>query len=310
MNITKPAPLKERTVGIAYTTWHRSVPWHHVWGVPERGYYVSDDRRIIRQHAEWLTYAGVDFVWIDWSNNLFYVPGETQNRPDFDMIERSVDVMFEEYAKLKRAPKISIFIGCPDHPEAVRDGLLTRKADQVWRQFGLDPHRKAMLPHYQGKPLLVVYVGTPSPFPSGVPDWTHPEFTVRWMTGFITQQPHLMGPGRVSRYGYWSWEDRGEQTYPVVDGVPEAMVITACWRPEWDGSVPTPGRRNGETFRKQWARARQLGVRHAMVVSWNEWTLGEQSSAEVSKDIEPSRQHGRRYLEILREQISLFKRGV
>lgn len=46
-----------------------------------------------------------------------------------------------------------------------------------------------------------------------------------------------------------------------------------------------------------------------MVVSWNEWVLGEQIGIEESKDIEPSRKHGRLYLNLLKEQTALFKAG-
>lgn len=44
-----------------------------------------------------------------------------------------------------------------------------------------------------------------------------------------------------------------------------------------------------------------------MVVSWNEWHRGEQPSAEVSKDIEPSQEFGRFYLDLLKEEIAKFK---
>lgn len=45
-----------------------------------------------------------------------------------------------------------------------------------------------------------------------------------------------------------------------------------------------------------------------MVVSWNEWTTGEQPSIEVSKDLEPSLTLGDpRYLKLLKEEIRRFK---
>ncbi len=300
-----PVPPKERLVGMAYTTWHRGTQWQGVWGTPELGFYQSDDRAVIRKHAEWLADAGVDFIWIDWSNDLDYDPQATKNRPDFDMIEGATQAIFEEYARLRRRPKISIFIGCPGAPEAVKDGRLMKKADQVYRQFVANPKFRPLLQDYLGKPLLVVYVNTPSPFQSGVPEWTDPRFTVRWMTGFITQQPNLRTPDLLSKYGYWSWEDRGKQTYTVYKGYPESMVVAACWRD--DPECPTPGRRSGQTFREQWARAREIGPKFAMVVSWNEWVLGEQPSAEISKDVEPSREHGHLYLSVLKEEIAHFK---
>ena len=32
-------------------------------------------------------------------------------------------------------------------------------------------------------------------------------FTVRYMTAYIAEQPELLGPDRISKYGFWSWED-------------------------------------------------------------------------------------------------------
>ena len=125
-----------------------------------------------------------------------------------------------------RSPKISIFIGCPGAPEGASDGRLTRKATQIHDEFVADPRFRPLMQDYLGRPLLVVYVNTPSPWQAGVPEWDDPRFTVRFMTGFV---------------------------------------------------------------------------------SWNEWVLGEQPSAEVSKDIEPSKEHGRLYLALLKQEIARFK---
>jgi hypothetical protein len=300
-------PPGERRVGIAYTTWHQNGRWTKVWGTPELGFYRSFDRPVIRRHAEWLVEAGVDFILIDWSNDLNYQPGQAKHLSDFDMIEGATRAIFEEYAKLEHRPRISIMLGCPGDPRATRNGKLTRKADQVYQEYVANPQFRPLIEDYLGKPLLVVYVNTPSPWQHGVPDWKDSRFTVRFMTGFITQQHRLMAPGRVSRYGYWSWEDRGEQTYPIFNDHPEAMVVTACWRDDLE--CRAPGRRNGQTFREQWARARTIGPKFALAGTWNEWIVSEQPSAEMSKDIEPSKEHGRLYLDILKEEIRLFKAG-
>ena len=75
------------------------------------------------------------------------------------------------------------------------------------------------------------------------------------------------------------------------------------------GSLPHDDRppRERATLREQFARARAVGPRFAMVVSWNEWTTGEQPSIEVSKDLEPSLTLGDRYLKLLKEEIRRFK---
>jgi len=60
-----PAVLADRQVGIAYSAWHDQLPWHQTWDVPQLGPCLSNDPRIVRQHAEWLWDANVDFIYID-----------------------------------------------------------------------------------------------------------------------------------------------------------------------------------------------------------------------------------------------------
>jgi hypothetical protein len=101
------------------------------------------------------------------------------------------------------------------------------------------------------------------------------------------------------------------QTFTVSDGYPEAMIVCASTRPQAEEGdpnyIPAVERRNGQTFKEQWARARLIGVRFAMVGTWNEYVTGEQYSDEVSKDIEPNTVWGDMYLKLLKEEIAKFK---
>ncbi len=135
----EPAPSHERRVGIAYTLWMDYEMWHDTWGTAKLGLYDSRDRRIIRKHAEWLVGAGVDFVWVDWSNQINYDPGEVWAGGRQDLIEDGTAILFDEYRKLEEHPRISIFIGVTGAPEAVYDGRLQKKADQVYDMYAAHP---------------------------------------------------------------------------------------------------------------------------------------------------------------------------
>jgi hypothetical protein len=291
-------------VGLAYNTIQKN--WGEAWGTPTLGRYSADDKKVIEEHARWISDAGVDFIFLGWSNDLPYLPG-CNCRPDIKQLEQTTYTLFDTYKGLSKHPKIAIMLGFPGQPAAPLNGALQRKADQVYQDFILNKERAPLYEFYEGKPLLIVYTGTPTPYQRGLPPWNDPRFTVRYMTGFVTEQPNLLGPDRVSKFGYWSWEDRGPQTYTIENGEPEAMTVTAAWREAKRGHVPARSRMGGTTFVDEWARAREKGVKLALVVSWNEWTKAEQINAEAGKDLEPSAEFGDFYLKLLKDQITQFK---
>ena len=305
--VVTPCPVQERRVGIAYALWHENAEWRHgphkSWGTPELGFYRSDDPRVLQRHAEWLCNAGVDFAILDWSNDLgmdVRRDGPATQR----FIESATIALFDCWGSLRLAPRVVPMIGNPGAPEAVVDGRLRAKADEVYDLFVAQPSRARLLETYLGKPLLLVYVNTPSPWQHGLPPWNDDRFTVRFVTGFITEQRNLEESGGVSRYGYWSWEDRHRPTYPVFRGHPECMTVVAAWRGE--GS---PGRNGGRTYVSQWEWARRTGPRFVLAGTFNEWWSSEQPNAEASKDVEPSGEFGWLYMDILRTQARLFKNG-
>ncbi len=313
------APEEDRLVGVAYTTWrYPTSNWGegYTWDMPLVGKYASDNRDVIKQHAIWLADAGVDFIVIDWSNNVGYIPETMADaRPDFKMIETATTAVFEVFATVENAPKICIMTG-PGHigTGAFTDGSMYRKNNQIYNTYIADPKYNEMYFYYEGKPLLLCYAATPSFISDGVSiPYVDPEkrFTERWVTGFVGQQGTLYDEETYRSYVHWSWEERITQTYMVKDGIPECMTVVAAYRPQGSpgdsGYIPAGERNNGATFRKQWQRVNDIGTKIALVVSFNEWTIGEQTSLEVSKDIEPSETLGTLYIDILKEQVKKFK---
>jgi hypothetical protein len=133
------APPTDRQVGVAYSTWHDRLPWAKTWDVPELGPYLSNDVEVIAQHAAWLSDANVDFIYIDWSNNLDTgVPGKP-DQPRQRFIESATRTLFDVYSRLPRHPKIALMIGFPGEIADLEDGRLKRKADQVWTEFAANP---------------------------------------------------------------------------------------------------------------------------------------------------------------------------
>lgn len=73
------------------------------------GTYSSLDEKVIRQHAKWITYAGLDHILIDWSNNL----GGNWTSGTAEKIIAGTDKLLEVYAKLpaSKRPDVTLLIG-------------------------------------------------------------------------------------------------------------------------------------------------------------------------------------------------------
>lgn len=316
-----PTDPSERLVGIAYTTWFRSDrKWGegHTWDLPWLGVYTSTDRNVIKQHGIWLRDAGVDFVFVDWSNNVNYDPATMRTkRADFRTIEDATEALFDVWADIPGAPKICIFTG-PGHEQGsgekdtLANGRMAAKTQQIYDTYIANERYRNMYFEYEGKPLLLCYAATPAFFQDNVSPYEDDRFTVRWITGFVGQQGNLFDRDTLVSKIFWSWEERGAQTFTVLNGRPECMTVNAAYRgqgknPGTKGYIAPALRENGDTFRRAWARARLIGPKIVLVVSFNEWTLGEQISFENSKDIEPSEKLGSFYLDLMREEIRRFK---
>ena len=301
---------EDRLVGIAYSTWfERSSKWKETWDLPLDGKYLSNDREAIYRHGKMLADAGVDFVFVDWSNNTFYEP--EQYNYGMDMIESSTDLLFEIWSEIPNAPKICLFVG-PGHmlgrDNPLDSGLHQKKVNQVYNTYLNNPEHPEyadMYFRYEGKPLLICYTGTPTEYGAN-PSWTDERFTVRWMTGYVGQQSRLLADKTdLLSAGFWSWEERGAQTFTVLNGRVEAITCVAASR--GDGNIPAYTRQNGATLKKQFQRANDLGAGVVILPTWNEWILSEQLSVEESKDLEPSEKLGTFYYDLMTWQIAKYK---
>ncbi|MCW2284367.1 hypothetical protein M2323_002084 [Rhodoblastus acidophilus] len=315
-----PTPASERLVGVSYSIWFNSLPglWRKAWGTPKYGIYNSADIDAIDRHIQELHAANVDFLLLDISNEIAI--DWTSNVGDKGSLARRdiTKILLErllEFGKLK-----IVFLLGGNPPTVFDSGLLQKQIDRLYPLF-FEPYNEVFL-RYKGKPLLVVFLGPsatlqigqpantgmyiPSHWQGAYPAWKDDRFTTRFMGGFLTDQPRMMD-GPISKYGYWSWEDRGTPSFSVKDGRVEAMTIIAA--NEASSLHPARPRNNGQTFIENWEYARKIGPKFALVTTFNEWIRSEQHDPEFSRDIEPSEEYGDTYLRILASQAALFKSG-
>ena len=315
------AEYKDRLVGVAYSTWmYKGNPYPNCWETPYIGKYTSlDSPDTLRAHAELFYDAGVDFIFVDWSNNVdydFYNKKDYRNgikRNDFETIESATTQIFESWSKIENSPNIAVFIGCPGDSGAVKDGRLQKKADQVYREYLENEEFAKKYQTFEGKPLLLVYLGTPAFTGGGNPakTWNDDRFTVRFVTGFMGQQGLYNQKTRACKNPIWSWEEREQQVYTVNGKKIECMTVHCAHRKQSEPGepdyIPAAGREWGMTFLRSWARAKTFGPEVVLLTTWNEYSKGEQPTSEINKDLEPTVQSGTFYYDIMKEQIKLFK---
>src|SRR5207244_3465214 len=150
-----------------------------------------------------------------------------------DTIRDKTNAVLREYYDLQQRglphPRIAVMLGAQNQnglpaENTIFSGGLNREADYVYDH--LVSKNPDLYFSYDGKPLLIVYLGTPAAF-NPPPSWTDPRFTVRWMSGFLDSQPALYG-GRLAKNRFWSWMDR-TPTPAYLDQHVEAVTVTQAY---------------------------------------------------------------------------------
>lgn len=315
-----PAPRSGRQVGMFYFLWHEPqengligrfdemlrthdkaqltgrdslfyrLPWGtpHFWAEPLYGFYSSDDEWVIRRHVELLTMAGIDFLVIDATNLLAFVPQAL-------VLMR---VLHDYRAQGFDAPKIMFYThtDSAERMQQLYDGIYrTQRYPDTW--FCL-----------RGKPAIVGDAAAASPEVAAF-------FTIK-----VAQWPNE--PDRV---GGFPWMDfaRPQRLFANADGS-ESIVNVSVAQNSSDrcrfgdsvlyGETGNRGRSfrdgaahitpesyyYGDNFREQWERAIALDPEMVFVTGWNEWIAGVWSGeddrpaaifdcidGEYSRDIEP-----------------------
>jgi len=285
----------ETLIGVEYETW---FPYPMGWGLREAtpllGTYNSSDPLIIRQQAEWLTWAGVNFILIDWSNNVWQSSPPSKdnwhNGIAFGIIN-STSALLREYNEMTLSglphPKVAILVGLDNGPGA-NVTELNEEAKWIYSNYVEDPVYNQSLLYYEGKPLLVVL---DTAMAGG---WNDPNFTVRYMGAQLQTQPLIKG--------YWSWMDGSIS--PVVtyhDNYPEAVTVTPAFFPPGGWLAPGAyGRRNGATYIQEWNVPLKYKPRFILICQWNEFAGQPNGSSgyydcysvQYSNDIEPTQLDG------------------
>lgn len=238
--------------------------------------YDSVDPTVIWQHVAWMEHMGIDAVLVDLSNDAActfdsesYIGANVPNctpafRKQVRTIRNNTGALYPAWTSLGVTPAIIPLLDGVDANVLGQDSDGKTAFEKEVEYFGnLMQEYPNLQVIYEGKPLMVVYLGSfQEPDKAHDPLWhqiqqfaaSHPslsqKYTFKYMAGHLESQPWLWanrsqptGPIEISStYGFWSWVDRMNAactspqcpyfpTYSVVGGRVENLTV----------SIATPG---------------------------------------------------------------------
>ena len=257
------------------------------WAEPYFGYYLNTDEWVYRKHAYMLEAAGVDFIFLDVSNNEVFINGHM--------------ALFDTWLKIRQeggmTPQIMFMTGdnSSTFESDMRNLFNTVYSDDNWDKYS------ELFYCVDGKPLVFGNISEVSPEMAAK---INDKFTVRGCWAWCDKD------------GYWSWlqeysYDETSGQYGLVNGgwgrdlsgKHEALAISMGHHPTTNkgrsyvyGTQPNNKKsdfefssveRSGEglNFESQFKAAQALDPKYLLITGWNEWIAGCNYTAS-SKDRE------------------------
>jgi len=238
-------------------------PWNvmHHWGEPYLGYYVMNDEWVIRKHAQLLSDAGVDVIFLDVTNGIAYIP----------VVKRICETYIKMRKEGSNTPQFAFLMN------GNADNVFSDCYDEIYGQ-GL---YKELWYKWDGKPLVLCD-------PDSIRNPEKKNFTFRhsWFMENIERADRWFGKGRSRGEDKWPWGSR----YPQEPGLHKGKVEFCCAAPAThpvanigrsfdvttnsEPEVPQPGK--GIFFRAQFERALSFDPSFLFFTGWNEWTAQRQ----------------------------------
>jgi hypothetical protein len=292
----------EHLVGMEWEPWFtpKNADWGTAESVPVFGYYDSFNPDVARQQAIWMTEAGIDLLFVDWTNNLWDKKHWNEHGPYVDDLIRGTQTMLDACLRLRRegfpALRMALLLGLDNGPQTTMTALNEEMAF-VYDRWIRNPKYRDMFQSYEGKPLIIPFNGGGPNIRKGQEPADETQFTVRWMTSQLQY-------GNLAREGYWSWMDGCLHPIPTFhDGKCEALTVTPSFFASGGWTYPPAyGRKNGWTYLESFRTAFPLKPRFLIVNQWNEFAgqpdgggYGPKKdqfvdcyTMELSDDIEPT----------------------
>ena len=318
--------------GIFYLVWHCQAPDHYnvykdmgpigtfTWhGEPAVGYYcLMNNPEVARTHAAQLRDAGIDFIFVDFTNS-------SGGEPESESIYQSFKVVVEEWSKIRGAPRIVPWLRLDGK------GDFADRVDQL-----LDEHPEMRFT-FRGKPLMLsLHTYFQKPDPATLARFA-PKYTLReeWIYSPDPKAWDFLkkchDPDDFRAKG--GNRECGQTLGYGPDGMLEQVAVTAAYQNSYASNPDATPKFGGLTFLKQMERMDKEDAKDAplvMITGWNEWiavrwclmpdgtttndaacpggsttlpngnpVFVDQYDANYNRDLEPSTTDGHKYYDLL-----------
>jgi ABC-type glycerol-3-phosphate transport system substrate-binding protein len=243
----------------------------HMWGGPYFGYYKNTDEWIYRKHAQMLVDAGIDFVFLDTTN-------------DGGLFPHAWQILLDTWAEIREEGGMTPYVvfHCGVNAPTMKSHMPT-----IFKAYQ-NPKYNDLWFRWEGKPLILG-------------DYTMLE--QKYLDFFTLRESWAFNGWTGDGKGKWPWiAEVPQEPGRSFDGVIEQIVVCAGYhsnsskgRSFSKEKQPLTGRLDfgfslddtdkGIAFDEQWKQVFKVDPKVVMITGWNEWTMGRWENAGLGQKI-------------------------
>ena len=266
---------------------------------PLLGAYDSHSPTLIAKHCTWAKHAGVDgFIISWWGKGTFEDQAVERILKGCKDAGLQMTVYYEaipslKNAKLAAADVLYVLNRYGSHPAwlKVEGKPVVFIYGRAVGEIGLKGWREAIAEVNNNYPSGAVFIGDQmSRRAARIFDGVHTYITAGSLQGKTPEQATAWAKATYSGWVELAAAQGRISTLTVIPGYDDTKIRKPGLKVE---------RFNGDVYRAQWEEAIAADPHWVLITSWNEWHEGS--------DIEPSVEHGGKYLNITAEFAKRFK---
>ncbi len=250
----------------------------HFWAEPYFGYYESIDEWVIRKHVQMLNDAGIDFIFFDITNGL--------------SLKRAYEKVLDTFTEMReegcKVPKVVFHCG------TIADNV-SKTLPEIFSNVYSQDRYKDLWFMWEGKPLVFADDATVAKMTDDI----KAKFTFRDSWAYSSSEWYTDTKGK----GCWPWADTFPQApgYSTTGELEQMVVMSGYWANSEAGRSYSNGRQpnnsefsfelttngtsgKGLAYQEQFDRAHETDPTVLMLIGWNEWGAGRQSTDQLKND--------------------------